>query len=548
MKNFAISVFIIFLNTIIFNCGVNTEEVDYYEELINEGIQNSSSYQPPHDASEYKHTNSVPIAFGGVCPFPRGKGLGGTSILNALIYVRGNRLDYDKWEDLGNPGWAYKDVLPYFIKSENSNINGDPGYHGFGGYLNVEYHTPLSERVKVFLEANKQQGRCVLDYNGEEQIGASRNQFTAVQGRRLSSSNAFIDPVRNRTNLHILTESYVTRILISNTTMKAYAILFSRKNVEYSVKVNKEVILSAGIVGSAQILLQSGVGPENELQQLGIPVIKNLTVGENLHDHLTFYSNYFLTYQQEPSFDLRDAIKQFLNGTGPLTVSTNTQGLSFYRLGLTDYGVPDIEIIIVPSVKSGGFDTMKKGVIHGHADEDRWGKSIAANHVFQIIVVLLHPKTRGKIYLKSNNPYDYPIIDSRCLADPHDEDIEGIYQGIQIVLKLVKTNAFKELKPVLLPYPDCLHEVFLTKEYWKCLIRQTALNAYHGGGTCQMGPDPMKGAVVNNRLQVHGISNVRVADTSIVPITISGHMQAPAMMIGERAADFVKEDHDALNN
>ncbi|KAK5638246.1 hypothetical protein RI129_012541 [Pyrocoelia pectoralis] len=465
--------------------------------------------------------NSTPqdtccLAMNGICPFPRGKSLGGTTAINVLVYARGNELDYDKWSE-ENPGWSYQDVLPYFIKSESSHIDGaDEGYHGYGGYLNVERHVPTSKKVYAFLQANEELGQPIIDFNGYNQLGASRNQFNTIHGRRQSSSKAFLAPVRPRRNLKISTHSYVTKILINNTTKAAYGVQFSHNNI------------------------QSQTPP----QELKIPIVKDLEVGEHMHDHLTFYNIYFTSSISDPVYTLRESITQYLNGFGPLTIATNPQGIAFFQLSTRNATVPDIEVVFIPTVPAN-----TSGFVH--VAEDRatirmWRRSYDME-VSQIAVVLLHPKTRGRIFLNSNDPFVYPLIDSKCLSDEGNEDVESIYRGIEKVMELFDTEVFRNINATLLPDPRCTDRTFRSRAYWMCLIPLTALNAYHGGGTCRMGPDSSKGAVVDNKLKVYGIKNLRVADTSIIPVTISGHMSAPAMMVGERVSDFIKKDHGFMD-
>ncbi|KAK5638245.1 hypothetical protein RI129_012540 [Pyrocoelia pectoralis] len=489
--------------------------------------------------------NSTPqdtccLAMNGICPFPRGKSLGGSTAINALGYARGNELDYDKWSE-ENPGWSYQDVLPYFIKSENSHIDdGDEGYHGYGGYLNVEHHVPTSKKVYTFLQANEELGKPIIDYNGYNQLGASRSQFNTIHGRRQSSSKAFLAPdVRSRRNLKISTHSYVTKILINDTTKTAYAVQFSHNNIQYVAKIKKEIVLSAGVVGSPTILMHSGIGPKQHLKELNIPIVKDLEVGEHMHDHLTFYSIQFTSSIFDPVYTLRESITQYLNGFGPLTTAVNTQGIAFFQLSTRNTTVPDLEVLFIPTVPAN-----TSGYVH--VGERMWRRSYDTQ-VSQIILVLLHPKTRGRIFLNSNDSFVYPLIDSKCLSDEGNEDVESIYRGIEKVMELFDTEAFRGINATLLPDPRCTDRTFRSRAYWMCLIRLTALNAYHGGGTCQMGPHPSMGAVVDNKLKVYGIKNLRVADTSIIPVTLSGHMSAPAMMVGERVSDFIKKDHGFIH-
>ncbi|KAF5281713.1 hypothetical protein FQA39_LY17734 [Lamprigera yunnana] len=487
----------------------------------------------------------------GNCPYPRGKSLGGSSAINSLAYVRGNKLDFDKWASLGNPGWSYEDVLPYFIKSENSHVKGDAGYHGHNGYLNVEYHIPMNRKMFTFFNAGKELNRSITDVNGKQQLGVSYNNFNTNKGKRHSASRAFLTPtVRRRKNLRILTESYVTKIVIDEHTKKANSVLFSHKNTLYVVSVNMEVILSAGVVGSPTILMHSGVGPKEHLSKYNIATIEDLEVGLNMHDHLTFHNFYLSTTKYDLTYSLRTSIKKYLEGTGPFTITTNPQGISFAQIFPNSSLAPHFEFIFVPYVDVQDFSCSDSGIIYGLMDRTTkrfLKRSIRPiTNIAQLVVVLLHPKTRGSVYLNSSDPYIYPLIDSKCLCDDKNEDVEHLYAGILKLMEIVDTISFQEISADVVVDPRCSLHVFNSKDYWLCSIKETATNAYHGGGTCQMGPDPAKGAVVNCRLQVYGVRNLRVADASVVPVTLSGHMNAPAMMVGERVVDFIKVDYNTI--
>ncbi|KAF5286482.1 hypothetical protein FQR65_LT12565 [Abscondita terminalis] len=564
---------------------VSCDLIDYYENLIEEEIQKAASYQFPKDASRFRPVGRNTIDFGvydfvvvgagsagsvvanrlseisewkillleagktgndfteipgmvpylirsdynwgfnstpqteccqgmgGVCPYPRGRSLGGTSTINALIYARGNRADYDRWASLGNPDWSYKKVLPYFIKSENSEVEGDAGYHGFGGYLNVEHHFPQSKKVDVFLTGNKELGRPVIDTNGERQIGTG--------------------PPPISTQL-----TYVEKIVVGRRSKNSYwsAILAQQHQIFSSESARSDPI-SQEVGGSPHILMHSGIGPKHHLQHLNIPAINNLQVGYNMHDHFIIHNIYISTKTSDPRFPLRESIKQYLKGVGQLATTTNPQAISFLHLSANNLTSPDFELIFVPYV-----DANSESGIFQESSEPFWKKT-DDYRVSQFALVLLHPKTRGRIYLKSNDPLVYPLIDVKCFGDADNEDLKMLYEGIRKVIELIDTEAFRKVGTELLREPLCETHKFNTRGYWLCVIRMTGLNAYHGGGTCQMGTDPSKGAVVDNKLRVYGINKLRVADDSIIPVTISGHMSAPAIMIGERVADFIKEDH-----
>lgn len=475
------------------------------------------------------------------CTYPRGKGLGGSSIINALKYVRGNKEDYDRWYKQGNPGWSFKDVLPFFKKSENSQIDGDEGYHGVGGNINVEYSNPDSPQFKAFIAANLELGRKVVDYNGKQQLGVAKIQINTLNGKRDSVGKAFIKPIMGRPNLEILTYSLVTKILINSKTKVANGVLFSYKGKLLIAKAKKEVILSAGSIGSPQLLMLSGIGPKDHLRSLQIPVIKSLSVGNNFQDHPAYYALHFVTNYNEPVTTLQQNVEEYLNGYGPLTIPGNAQGIGFFQTKFAKIrGVPDIELIMVPSNSTTNF--IQKAFHYNDVSYDTIWRRINPSNTFTINVILLHPKSRGEIRLKSKSPYIYPLISPKFLSDSKGEDIEAMYEGIKLALEIVNTKAFKKLNASLMyaPLPACQGKKYLSRKYWHCQLRQLTYHIHHPIGTCKMGPNPSKGAVVNHELKVHGIKNLRVADASIIPETTSGHTNAPSVMIGEKISHMIK--------
>lgn len=482
------------------------------------------------------------------CPLARGKVMGGTSTINGLVYCRGNKKDYDRWEELGNPGWAYKDVLPLFKKSENSMIDGDHGYHGEGGYWNVEYHVPTHPELIAFLNASEELGYPTVDYNGRNQLGAARAQLSNIHGRRDSLAKAFIRPALNRPNLHIQMGAFVTRVLINDRVRgkKAYGVEFSLNNHLYRARISKEVIVSGGTFGSPVILMNSGVGPKRHLRSLGIPVVKNLPVGEKLLDHPTFYGAFFQTNYTEPVLPLENLIEQYLEARGPLSIALNSQGVGFYKKECSelDKSVPDFELEVIPSNSTNSY-TRKSFRFNDEAYNALFSR-VDPRTSINVYVILLHPKSAGNLKLSSNSPYEYPLIDTNYLSDPKGADIAGLYEGLQFLIKLMtETQAFKPFNVTLIEpdLPECRKFQRLSKEYWYCTIRYYTMDVYHPIATCRMGPDPKKGAVVDHKLRVHGVEKLRVADDSIIPETTSGHTSAPAVMIGEKVSELIKKEY-----
>ncbi|KAF5286444.1 hypothetical protein FQR65_LT12625 [Abscondita terminalis] len=477
------------------------------------------------------------------CTYPRGKGLGGSSLINGLVYSRGYAEDYDNWERMGNPGWSYHDCLPYFKKSEDSSIDGDIGYHGKHGPLHVEHHHPDSPQLTAFIDAHKDLGYEELDYNGESIIGVSKTQFNYVKGKRLSSAKAFLRPVLFRRNLKVLTNAYVTKILMHRRKLQAEGVLFTYKGSWYKVYAESEVILSAGVVGSPQILMLSGIGPKDHLESLNIPVIKNLPVGSNFQEHPGYHSLFFSSNYTEPIKSLETYVKQFLNGYGPFAIDASLQGISFHKSKYnnnTRSQNADFEILIQPSNNTG--DIVKKVFRYGDVAFNTIWKNMDPTRSFSFICIVLHPVSKGTIRLQSKDPFVYPLIDTQIFSDKEGRDISIMYEAIQKGLELIQTEPFKKINARLydLPLPACKDKyVYLSKDYWYCQLRQLTMHMFHGIGTCRMGPDPSN-SVVNHKLKVHGVSKLRVVDASVFPGFISGHTNAPVIMVAEKIADEIK--------
>ncbi|CAH0548917.1 unnamed protein product [Brassicogethes aeneus] len=485
------------------------------------------------------------------CNWPRGKVLGGSSVLNAMIYIRGNRLDYDYWEAQGNPGWSYQDVLPYFLKSED---NRNPylaktKYHNTGGMLTVQeapWRTPLSI---AFLQAGRELGYDIRDCNGEKQAGFMLSQGTLRRGSRCSTAKAFLRPVRRRRNLHIAMYSQVQKVLIHPATKQAYGVKFFRNNRQYYVRARREVILSAGAIGSPQILMLSGVGPKDHLESFKIPVFSDLKVGHNLQDHvglggLTFIIDDPITFTKNRFQTLPVAMEYILNEKGPMTSLGGVEGLAFVN---TKYAPksgswPDIQFHFAPSSVNSDGEQVKK--ITGLRDSvyNTVYKPLKDSETWTILPLLLRPRSSGWVRLKSKDPKVYPDINPNYFT--HKEDIQVLTEGIRIALNVSNSNAFQRFnsRPHTMAFPGCRQYAFDTDEFWECQIRHFTFTIYHPTSTNKMGPEYDPNAVVDPRLRVYGIKGLRVIDASIMPTIVSGNTNAPTIMIGEKGADMVKED------
>ncbi|CAG9770843.1 unnamed protein product [Ceutorhynchus assimilis] len=483
--------------------------------------------------------------------WPRGRALGGSSVINYMIYTRGNKWDYDRWAANGNPGWSYKEVLPYFIKSENGTNLQDivSEVHGTKGPLSVE-NIYGAQLLDAFLEAGPMVNLPVIDYNAnKESVGVGRMQATVKKGRRFSAATAYLWPVRNRPNLDIIIKAYVTKLLINTTTKTAYGVQYTKNGRTYTSKATKEVILSAGTFNSPQLLMLAGIGPKKHLENLGIKVLKDLPVGQNLHDHLTFPGLSFLIDQPidlSPEIFLPRIDEYLKKGTGPLTSLSGPEGIGYVKTALADYkeDYPDIELIFVDGTLASDLGLFTYRGMNIRDDVFNSVFSPLLNfHAWTIFPMLLHPKSIGHMELRSKNPYDYPRFYGNFFSDPNDHDLDTFVESIRVIQRFSNTTAFQKYASKLNPKPmkGCGHLTFDSDSYWKCCIKAIAVTLHHQVGTVKMGPKGDPTAVVNPNLQVYGIQNLRVADCSIIPMALGAHTNAPSMMVGEKASDIIKE-------
>lgn len=460
---------------------------------------------------------------------PRGKVMGGCSSTNAMAYVRGNRNDYDQWAKLGNNGWAYNDVLPYFNKSENYlDIKRKNDIHrGTGGALKVMEEMPFrTPYADGFIEACKAVGiKYNQDYNGENQKGVAPFQFTIANGKRQSGAAAFIKPILNRKNLTVSTKSFVEEIIIENDI--ATGVSFKKNGSVHRVSASKEVILSAGAIQSPQILMLSGIGDKEMLSKHGISTKLNLPgVGQNLQDHLFFGVGASTKKQQGlnhsiPILGQLKALTQYLfTKSGPLMCSP-LESVAFLNIDEPEEDV-NFQLHFVPLNFGEGYENDLYDI-----------KTLPRQDGFSVLPTLLQPKSRGTIGLQSKNPQAKPLIDAKFLSD--NRDLEQLVKGAKLGIKLLEQSSLSQYIDKIVGPIDQSEEGLIDH------IKRSVETVYHPVGTCKMGQDEM--SVVDEELKLRGIGHLRVADASIMPYIISGNTNAPCYMIGEKAAAMILSEN-----
>lgn len=486
------------------------------------------------------------------CAAPRGKALGGSSVINFLMHTRGSPKDFDRWAEAGNYGWSFKEVLPYFMKSERANLGkySNSPFHNRNGPWAVSMNSKRTEYAQAFVKANKLMGLEEIDYNSDRNLGVSYVQSNIVNGQRHSAYKAFIEPVLERPNLHILVNTRVTKVLIDPSTKNAYGVKFTRDGNNYHVLAKREVILAAGTFHTPQLLTLSGIGKKKNLEPLGIPMIKDLPVGDNMHDHLALAELCFVTNKtvDSPFMTYINSFFQYFSGRGYIAFPSGVEAFSFIKAPTNNsFGptVPDVELVFTP----GGVHMDRGfGIVNGGRMAREIYNSVykpmegIRKDIFLISLMLFHPKSTGRVKIPSANPFDDPKIYENLLDNP--EDVETLLYGIKYVLELIKQEPFQRYGARLhtIPLPQCAHIHFASDNYWRCVIRSMAFSIQHQVGTAKMGPFSDPTAVVDPELKVHGISRLRVVDTSIVPESPTAHTNAISVMIGEKAADMIKSD------
>ena len=448
---------------------------------------------------------------------PRGKALGGSSAINAMVYIRGHRSDYDGWAALGNRGWSYDDVLPYFRKSENNEVLHD-GFHGRGGPLNVAGLRTGNPFQEHFLEAGRQLQLPVNnDFNGADQYGLGIYQVTQKNGERCSAARAYIEPNLSRPNLKVITGAQARRVLFQD--RRANGVEFNRATRTETLRARREVIVSGGALQSPQLLLLSGIGNAPDLRDLGIEVVQHSPgVGQNLQDHIDFALSY-----RSKSLDLlgislpglrrlwREIGRYRRQGVGMITSNVAECG-GFLKTDQS-LAVPDIQLHFSMAIA------------------DNHGRTRHLGHGFGCHVCLLRPKSRGAVSLHSADPLAAPRIDPKFYQHP--DDLEAMVKAFKILRRIMDAEPLAKWRS---------EEIYTAEvrsdEEIRAVLRNRSDTVYHPVGTARMGSD--EAAVVDPQLRVRGVAALRVVDASIMPTLIGGNTNAPSIMIGEKAADLIR--------
>jgi choline dehydrogenase-like flavoprotein len=488
------------------------------------------------------------------CNWPRGKVLGGSSTINGMIYIRGLKGDFNEWAAAGNDGWSYDELLEYFKKSENfettDESNPELFYHGRGGPLNVQRFESL-DLAWTLQDAVKEAGYEILnDINGPNQLGFAHLHGTIINGTRCSTAKAFLVPARNRKNLHVIKNSKVNRIIIEPISKVASKVEFKTSdNQIHQIKIKKEVILSAGTINSPQVLMLSGVGPEEHLKDLGITVIKDIKVGENLQDHFMFTGSLFNIrksdkFQSSPMSFFDASYEYLTRRTGALATHYGTTLSGFIRTKLSPDERPDIEILYFAILANDTKAATIFGEAFGFTDETILSLQEISKEgdTLMTVPLLCRPRSRGKILLSSSNSSDDPKIYAGYLTET--EDLHTLVEAIKVTEGIMQTDVMKsrDAKRKKLFVSSCEEYEFETKSYWECMLRHIGTSVFHAVGTCKMGPSSDPDAVVDPKLKVYGVKGIRVADASIMPTIVGAPTYATTVMIGEKAADMIKTD------
>jgi choline dehydrogenase len=487
--------------------------IGYYRTIFNPAVAGNFVTEPE------------PELGGRSINWPRGRVLGGSSSINGLAYVRGQAEDYDHWRQLGNPGWAWDDVLPAFKKLEDSEL-GDPALRGKGGPLRVSgpiYRSPLMD---AFIEAAEATGiPRNPDYNGTRQDGVAYFQLTIKGGKRCSAAVAYLKDIRGRSNLKIATGALATGVRMQDG--RAVGVDYLQDGAQRTAEARGEVVLAAGAIQSPQLLLLSGIGPDGALKAHGIARQHELPgVGQNLQDHFQARAVYRAPFPATLNDVGNSLWRRGLAGlqwglfkTGPLTMGAGCVAL-FWKTR-EELATPDVQFHVIPF------------------SADKPGEPLHPFSGYTVSVCQLRPESRGELTLRSADPTDPPVIHANYLAT--ETDRQTMVDGMKLIRRVMGQAAMRPyIAEEVVPGASCADDAALLG-----FVRSTGGTIFHPSGTCKMGPADDRMAVVDARLRVHGVAGLRVADASIMPTVISGNTNAPTIMIGEKAAEMILADAKA---
>jgi len=481
--------------------------VGYYRTIFNDKLNWGYQTEPEPELEDRQIS------------WPRGRVLGGSSAINGLVYIRGQREDFQLWRQMGNQGWGWDDVLPFFKKSEDQE-RGANALHGEGGPLGVSDPKQTNEICEAYINACDEMGiPRTADFNGEVQEGAGYFQLTTRNGRRSSSAVAYLHPIKYRPNLEVVTDALVTRLVVENKV--ATGVMYWHQGDLKRADVAGEIVLSAGAIGSPQILQLSGIGPAASLQELDIKVVHELSgVGANLQDHFQARSVYKCTKPITLNDRVRSPFQKAMMGmewlikrTGPLTIGAGQGGI--FARTRPELATPDVQFHLILF------------------SADKPGEALHDFSGFTASVCQLRPESRGNIMIKSRDPKEHPAIHANYLAT--ETDRQCIVDGLKLARKLAGSEA---LQPLIAAELEPGSDV-VTDDDFLTYARQRGGTIFHPTSTCMMGPSSNPTAVVDNELRVHGLRGLRVADASIMPTVVSGNTNAACIMIGEKLASLL---------
>lgn len=469
-----------------------------------------------------------------------------------MLYIRGNRQDFEEWKTLGNEGWGYDDLMPFFKEVESVKIAGaNPEYRGMSGEMPVNFAPYRSALTDFFVASAAGAGHNLIDYNGESQLGVSYLQTNIDKGRRVSAASAFIHPIyKKRKNLHIITSAMVTKVIIDEDSKTALGVQFDHNGQSFSVYAKKEVILSAGALRSPQLLMLSGIGPEDQLKALGVKVLKDLPVGQRFYDHNAFVGLLFTTNTTNLSLNLKrvgalEAL-EFVEGRGQLTSAVSIEAMLYGKRKDSPLHPeqPDYEIaFFVGSLASDMGLSLAPAFNVRKEFYNEFYKPLESTSIdhFMPIIHQMRPQSFGYLRLRDTNVYSHPLFYHNYFSNP--DDVEAQLAGIKEAIRVSQTPLMLSIgtKIYSKPVPGCEHFEFGTDDYWRCAIRVASYGTHHYTGTCRMGPEDNEDSVVDEKLRVHGIKRLRVVDNSIMPTMVCAHTHMPALVIGAKGASIIKE-------